>query len=145
MFTASIKNFILVVLIILIVHFIIKNHIIEHYESNKKIMSILDMKNVVLPSFDPIVLPVLPNDKEKETFVDNSVYDKEAIDNEKKKQLEQLYDFVYDNDMSNIKSNNFDPSQVPDIKEFNSEKILDKDELFDGISGYNSVNEFSSY
>jgi hypothetical protein len=143
MFSASIKNFILVVLIILIVHFIIKNHIIEHYESNTNIKTILDMKNVRLASFDPVIVP--PKEKGKETFIDTPIYDKEAIDNEKKKQLEQLYDFVYDKENSNTASNNFDPSQVTDIQEFNSEKVLDKDELFDGISGYNSVNEFSSY
>lgn len=143
MLSTSIKNFVLVVLIILIVHFIIKNHLIENYQSIK---STLDMSKVVIPTFDP-----LPTEKKKlENFTDvqsNNIestikYDKAAIDSEKKKQLDQLYDFVYQKDESGV---NFDPAQVSEVKEYNHEDVSDKDELFNGISGYNSGNDFSSY
>jgi hypothetical protein len=155
MLSTSIKNFVLVVLIILIVHFIIKNHLIENYQSIK---STLDMSKVVIPVFDPINATkkkpenFTNNEANKveniiesnvENIIENSIkYDKVSIDSEKKKQLDQLYDFVYQKDESSV---NFDPAQVSDVKEYNNEDVSDKDELFNGISGYNSGNDFSLY
>ena len=133
MLSIAIKNFILIILIILIVHFIIKNHMIEAYQNKKpiKIKSSIMGSKVVPPSFDPI-FPI-KQEQVKEPF------DQDKYKEKKNEELEELYNYVFHKEESNA-------NNTPEIKEFNNEQVRDaSDELFQGISGYNSVNAYSDY
>ncbi len=110
---------------------------IEAYEDKVpiKIKSSLMDPKLIPKSFDPIFST--KQEQVKEAF------DQDKYKDKKNEELEELYNYVFHKEESNANNTSLENTE---IKEFNNEQVRDaSDELFQGISGYNSVNAYSDY
>lgn len=159
MLSISIKNFILVVLIILIVHFIIKNHMIEKYDQSIDIKYKFDPTKMKIPNFDPVQEEMPSNntqtivkniDKSLPEIISKPIiterFDKNEHIKEKNEKLDELYNFVFKKEGDSLLSESSKMGlKNIEVKEFNTDQIIDKDEMFNGIHGYTHSDTFSSY
>ena len=111
---------------------------IESYENKIpiKIKSNFNDPKIIPQSFDPIFTT-----KQEQVIED---FDQDKYKDKKNEELEELYNYVFHKEETNASSTT--PATTTEIKEFNNEQVHDaSDELFQGISGYNSVNAYSDY
>lgn len=187
MLSLVIKNFILSALIALIMHFLIKNHMLEKTEkfetnqtpvrkSNFKTEKNVHAMNTVDSSLLPRKKVQFKEDIESfDNYDDGDKYDKyenydiDDIDNNKRKKdsnisdntitikddfkdsekiKDELYEYVFDktSDFNDAPLELQQSEKEEPIKEFNNiGSIADKsDEIFNGIVGYSSQDNFSS-